>query len=286
MRLSVTSVILPDLDVAETCRLLKSLGYDGVEWRVRYTPPEAANGGYTFWGDHKTALTPENLARRADEVLRITEDYGLEIPCLASNLRSREIDDVKRLAEGAAALGGVPIRLQACEGYDRSANYNEVYARAVDSFATALDVVRPFGVKVFVEMHERTLMVSASLAYRLVSNFAADEIGVIYDVNNMAKDGFETFRLAMELLGPYLQHCHAGGWRPCPGSRREDGTLEWSYEGCDLADGILDVRQFVTDLKTVGYDRFVSVEDFREMDYTEKLSAQLRYLRALDQATG
>ena len=41
MKFSVTSVTIPDLDVPETCRLLKKLGFDGVEWRVRYTPEQA-----------------------------------------------------------------------------------------------------------------------------------------------------------------------------------------------------------------------------------------------------
>ena len=72
MKYSVTSVILPDLDVAETCRLLQDLGYDGVEWRVRYTSPETQGKGYSFWGRHKTDLSPANLAERAQEVARIT----------------------------------------------------------------------------------------------------------------------------------------------------------------------------------------------------------------------
>jgi sugar phosphate isomerase/epimerase len=279
MKFSVTSVILPDLDVAETCALLQELGYDGVEWRVRYTPESAVGKGYGFWGEHKSDLSPANLAARAEEVLRITSDHGLAIPAIAANLRADELDDLRRLADGVAKLGRVPIRLGAPRWYDRSAPYAEYYGEAVAAYAKAIEVLRPYGLGILIEIHGNTIMVSASLARRIASNFSPSEIGVIYDVNNMAQDGFETFRIGMELLGPYLQHCHAGGWRPVEKGRRPDGSLEWAYEGCDLADSILNIPQFMRDLKAVGYEGFISVEDFRIMDHREKLRPQIEFLR-------
>jgi sugar phosphate isomerase/epimerase len=102
---------------------------------------------------------------------------------------------------------------------------------------------------------------------------------VIYDVNNMAKDGFETFRIGLELLGDYVLHCHAGGWRPVDRGRREDGALDWGWEGCDLADSLLDIPLFVSDLQAVGYPGFVSIEDFRPIDHREKLRPQIEFLR-------
>ena len=282
MKYSVTSVILPELDVSETCALLQELGYDGIEWRVRYTPEEAVGQGYGMWGEHKSDLSPANLARKAHEVSRITAEHGLEIPAIAANLRCDELDEIRRLADGVARLGPIPIRLAAPSGYDRSANYNTLYARAVDAYGQALEVLQPYGIRCLLEIHGGTLLPSASLAYRLASNFQPEALGVIYDVNNMAKDGFETFRLGMELLGPYLQHCHAGGWKPVPGEPDEKGTVPWTYDGCDLAESILDIPQFISDLKAVGYRGFISIEDFRAMDPREKLKRQLDYLKSLE----
>jgi len=282
MKYSVTSVILPDFGVVETCQLLQELGYDGVEWRVRDTSPEAVGKGYSFWGAHKTDLSPANLASKADEVARICREHGLAIPAIASDLRSDDREGIKRLADGVARLGSVPIRLQACCGYNRTAPYPELYERAVSSFAEAVEILKPHGIKVLIEIHGGTLMVSASLAYRIASNFPPDSMGVIYDVNNMALDGFETFRIGMELLGGYLQHCHAGGWRPVEKGRRMDGALGWAYEGCDLAGSILDIPLFLSDLKAVGYQGYVSIEDFRQMDHREKLGRQIRFLRDLE----
>ena len=285
MKYSVTSVILPDLDVIETCRLLQKLGYDGVEWRVRYTPAHSRERGYSFWGEHKTDLSPANLVQRAQEVARITADHGLAIPAIASNLRANEYQEIERLAEGVAQLGRIPIRLGAPRGYDRTVSYAELYEEAVEAYGKAIELLKPYGLGVLVEIHGGTILVSASLAYRLVSHFSPQEIGVIYDVNNMCKDGFETFRIGMELLGPYLQHCHAGGWRPVEQGRRPDGTLDWGWKGCDLAESILDIPQFLADLGAVGYTGFISIEDFRHIDHEEKLRRQIAYLRTVQPAT-
>ena len=89
------------------------------------------------------------------------------------------------------------------------------------------------------------------------------------------------FRIGPELLGPYLAHCHAAGWRPVAQDRREDGTLDWEYIGCDLSDSLLDIPQFIDDMNYVGYERYLSIEDFRQIPHEEKLGGQISYLRSL-----
>jgi hypothetical protein len=62
---------------------------------------------------------------------------------------------------------------------------------------------------------------------------------------------------------------------------REDGTLDWEYIRCDLSDSLLDIPQFIDDMKYVGYDRYISIEDFRQIPHEEKLGGQISYLRSL-----
>ncbi len=282
MKLSVTSVALPDLDLVETCTLLSELGYDGVEWRVRYTPEEKKNGGYDSpWGAHKSDLSPANLASKADEVKRITADAGLGIAGIASNLRADELEDIKLLSEGVAKLGEVPVRIGAPRRYDRTVPYPELFEEAVEAYGRAIEITKGSGLKMLVEIHGGTIFVSTSLAHRLVSHFSPKDIGVIYDVNNMAKDGFETFRIGLELLGPYLAHSHAGGCKPVSGDTDKNGTVHWEYEACDLAEGILDIPQLIKDFRAVDYDGFISIEDFRSIPHRERLSNQIRYLKKL-----
>ena len=282
MKFSVTSVTIPDLDVPETCRLLKKLGFDGVEWRVRYTPSGAKGKGYSFWGEHRTDLSPANIMARADEVRKITSDHGLEIAAVASSISAADTEDLKLLAEGAERLGRVPIRLGAPRGYDRTVAYQDLFQETVNAFGGALDLLKPHGVRALAEIHCGTIFVSASLMHRVVSNFSPDRIGAIYDINNMCMDGFETFRIGMELLGPYLQHVHAGGHTPAVKGRRPDGSVEWGWNRCNLQDGLMDVGRFMADLKAVRYDGFISIEDFRPMDHEAKLRPQVEFLKRLD----
>jgi sugar phosphate isomerase/epimerase len=87
--------------------------------------------------------------------------------------------------------------------------------------------------------------------------------------------------MGLDLLGPYVQHVHAGGGRPVATERGADGQQLWDWETVDLADSIIDVPQFARELGAMDYQGFVSVEDFRAIPAEEKLSAQFNFLRSL-----
>jgi sugar phosphate isomerase/epimerase len=65
-------------------------------------------------------------------------------------------------------------------------------------------------------------------------------------------------------------------------SREANGTARWEFEPCDLIDGILRVDQLMEDLSSVGYQGFISIEDFRQGDPAEILRIQIDYLRSLE----
>jgi sugar phosphate isomerase/epimerase len=281
MNISVTSVMLPHLDLKQTCKLLSDLGFDGVELRVRRLPPERANEAPSPWGRHLTDLSPDNILSRAEEVKSVTSEHGLQIPAFASACRANDLEHVKLLAEGAKAVGCPAIRLS-CQGYNGTVNYHEIYPEAVEDYGKALEITRQYGIKVLVEMHGGTIHPSASLAHRIVSNFDAKDIGVVYDPQNMVKDGFETVQLVLELLGDYLAHIHAGAHRPIPSDPNEKGVVAWSWRGCPMSEGLYDFPKMVECLRKVGYTGFISVEDFRgDCSPEERLENAIAYLRSL-----
>jgi len=281
MRFCVTSVILPELDLAEQCALLQRCGYDGIELRVRYNPPDAPAGQYGFWGRHKNDLPPEKFAKQAEQVRKVIADHGLAVPALASNAPASNLDDVKWLAEGAAIVGAM-IRLGVPPDPTKAKDYHTRYAEAVDAYGRALEVTRQFGVRVLIEVHGNTIHTSPSLAWRIARNWPADQIGIIYDLNNMTKVGFEEHDLALQLLGDYLAHVHCGAWRPVPGERDETGTVRWKWEGCNLNEGLMHLPEAFDALCRVGYDGFVSLEDFRQIDPETKLREAIAYFHAID----
>jgi sugar phosphate isomerase/epimerase len=273
--------MLPHLDLKQTCELLKKLGYDGMELRVRRFPAERANETPSPWGRHLTDLSPDNILERADEVKSIAKEYGIEIAAFASACDASDLDHARLLAEGAKAVGCPAIRL-GCRGYNGTVNYNELYDEAVRNYEKALEITRQYGVKVLVETHGGTIHVSASLAHRIVSNFDAKDIGVIYDPQNMVSDGYETTQLAIELLGDYLAHIHAGGHKPVPNPPNEKGIITWSWPGCPMAEGLYDYSKMVSALRKVNYKYFISIEDFRgEISAEERLDECIKFLRSL-----
>jgi sugar phosphate isomerase/epimerase len=109
-----------------------------------------------------------------------------------------------------------------------------------------------------IEIHHETICPSASLAHRLISNFDPQAIGAIYDPGNMVYEGFENYRMGLELLGPYLAHVHiknAAFARPAGGG-------VWTATWAPLEDGVVNYPQLFAALRAVGYDGWLSMEDF------------------------
>jgi len=284
VRYSATTVMMPQLDLVEQAALLQRLGFDGVEWRVRRVTDQQRAQGFSEWGAHKNDLTPENFVANAGRMKKVAADHGLAIAGIASAATADDIEQVKLLAEGAAACGAPSFRVWGPRWYDRATPYQVLFDEAVAAFDKALDAIKSYGVKIILEVHGNTIHVSASLAHRLVSHWSPDRICCIFDPQNMVSDGFETTEIAVELLGPYLGHVHAGGHKPVEKGRDEaTGTVEWEWPGCPMSEGLYDFRRLLKKLKAVDYKGFISIEDFRsDVALEEKLREGIGYLRRVE----
>jgi len=280
MKISATTVMMPQFDMEETAALLSRLGCDGAEWRVRWIPKEARGEPYSPWGNVKNDYTPEMFAANPEKLLDVSRRYRIAIAGIASSDAADSLKDIEMLAQGAAKTRAPFIRVGAPRNYDRTMNYNALFTETVNALSKALDITKSYGVRVLVEMHIGTIFVSSGLVHRVVSRYEPSEIGVIYDLQNIVQEGYENFRMALELLGPYVGHVHIGGRAPKPNGLQPDGTRIWKWEGTSLAEGLLDVKQAIRDLKAVGYEGFLSAEDFRDLPVEDKLAEDLTYLRS------
>lgn len=286
MKYSITTVCLPELDMAGQCSFLKKLGYDGIELRVRRVSDDVrAKAVPSCWGYHVNDVTPENLKEKAPELKKIMSDHGLEMAGLATNMTCKDIEQFKNALEGAVAVGAPFLKLGAAAGFNGKdgENAKSIYGETVAGFAQCVELARGTGVKLLVEMHGGTIHSSASLAYKIVSNFSPAEAGVIYDPQNMVRDGFETVALAIPMLGDYLAHCHFGAHRPFPGDVDEKGTRQWKWEGCAMGEGLFHFPTAMKYLKQIGFDKFITIEDFRaNVPAEEKFSDGIRYLKSIE----
>lgn len=106
--------------------------------------------------------------------------------------------------------------------------------------------------------------------------------GVIYDPANQVIEGYEPYRMGLGLLGPYLAHVHLKNtaWRIV--GVREDGSTSWEPVFVPLNKGILNIKALFENLVAVGYDGWVSLEDFSTEEPTRKrLQNAMAYIKQI-----
>jgi len=282
MKYSATTVALPELTMLEQARLLQRLGYDGVELRVRRVADAQRAQPPSIWGYHRNDITPEDFKSQAPQISTILKDHGLAMAGIASATTCLDLEQIKLLLDGCVAVSAPFFRVGASAGYNGSRPYREIYDETVAGFARVLELTRGTGVKILLEIHGGTIHPSASLALRIVGMFDPSLTGVIFDPQNMVSDGYETTGIAMEQLGPYIAHCHVGGHRPEAGAADANGTVNWTWPGCRMAEGLYNYPGMLAGLRKIGFEGYISVEDFRSAPVEEKLADALRYLKSIE----
>ncbi|WP_334078173.1 sugar phosphate isomerase/epimerase family protein [Paenibacillus sanfengchensis] len=261
MKLSVFTVVTPDLTPEELVVAAREAGLDGVEWRFKEIPAEAAGEAPSFWRHNKCSIDP-NLPEEAWlHFKEITEAQGLQVVSVTPYLNSLDLDETERAFRAARLLGADMVRVGAA-AYDGTKPYPELYEATVRYLKEAEAMAKHYDVKGIVETHHNTIAPSAGLTHRLVSHCKPEYIGVLFDPGNMVHEGYENFKMSLELLGPYLAHVHIKNAAWLPDSSRGDGSPGWRSGWAPLAEGFVDFRRLLADLKSVRYDGYLGIEDF------------------------
>ncbi|QJC54154.1 sugar phosphate isomerase/epimerase [Paenibacillus albicereus] len=280
MQLSVFTVATPDLQPEELAAEAASAGLQGIEWRYARTSDEARRQAPSYWGNNLATIpvgaSDEELARYG----QAASSAGLRSISVTPYLRCGDLDAAEDVLAAARKLGASMIRL-GVHGYDRTRPFGELYEEQRRYLAEAAALCRRYGVKGLVETHHGTIAPSASAAARLLEGLDPDTVGVLLDPGNMVHEGFENYRMGMELLGPYLAHVHMknAAWTS---SEREDGSVKWTSGWTGMRRGVVDWAQVAADLAAVGYAGWVGVEDFSgEHRSPEMLRQFAAYMREL-----
>lgn len=269
MKVAVFTVMLPDLTPEEAAGELKAAGYDGAEWRVTHVPENVKNDDPSFWGNNLCTFAPtEEGAKRARA---ISERAGLETPNIGTYIGLGDLAGAKAAVNFAKTLGSPHFRV----GFGNfTGDYAKHFADARAFLADVIALAKPAQLKPLVEIHHRTILPSASLTHRLVSHFSSDEVGVIHDAGNMVQEGFEDYRLGLELLGDYLSEVHVknAAFEAQPGV--------WQGRWAPLRSGVVDFGALFTALKAAGFDGWLALEDFSgALPSKEALTDNLAFVR-------
>ena len=279
MKISVFTVITPEYTPEEIVGKLARMGFEGVEWRV-VAVLRGNEQGISFWKGNKCTLSLQTLEKKADYIKGITEEVGLKICNLATYLQSDEFEKIEKVMQAAEIMECPQMRINA-PSYERGDNYNSLFQETRKNLEKVEKIASKYGIKALLELHMGKIIPSASAAYRLISFFDPRYIGLIYDPGNMIQEGYENWRMGMELLGAYLAHVHVKNSKWVIEKKNERGVSFWRPTWAQLKEGVVDWKQVISDLKAVGYKGYLSLEDFSDIPTEKKLNEDIEYLKSL-----
>jgi len=261
MKLSIFTVATPELGPDELAAAARAAGLEAIEWRYTELPADAASQPYSFWGNNICTIQPSKGEAELARFKEAAERHGLRTLSVTPYLKAGDMIATEQVLQAAKALGAPFIRL-GVPGYDRSKPFEELFTIGRNYLREASALCAKYGVKGLIEIHHVTIAASASGARRLVEGMDPAHIGVLFDPGNMVFEGFENYRMALEILGPYLAHVHVknAGWKPA--GLAADGSGQWRGEWMPIDQGMVPWRQVIEDLIAVGYDGYLGVEDF------------------------
>lgn len=282
MKYSLFTVSIPEMTPEEALQKMKEYGYDGVDWRVTAIPtdPEILKEAPSYWKNNYCTIDIDTIEEKAEELKALSDQYGLSVNALATYLDCSDSGEkIERCMVAAKKMGCNRIRVNSLH-YNIEKNYSDLLQEAVTGFKKVEELAKKHGVKADFEMHMGTITPTASAAYRLASNFDPQYIGVIYDTGNVIYEGFEEYKMAFEILGPYLDLVHIKNAKWI--KKEVEGKEKWAPDWAPFTDGYADFERCFKALKTVGYDGFVTFEDFSSAESSdEKLKTNINYIRSV-----
>jgi sugar phosphate isomerase/epimerase len=256
-KISVFTVMIPDLTPEAGAMALKEHGYAGVEWRVHNAPVDTSKAP-AFWANNYCTLplTPEG----AQQGKAAADAAGLEMPGLGTYIDAGDMESVEQAVEFARITGAHNIRVNPGRWPDPDGlSYADSFKRAQTFMANCQAQAKRAGKRIIVEMHHGTIVCSASLSHRLVSLYDPEYIGVLHDAGNCVHEGFENYDMGIQLLGPYLAHVHIKNAKYAPPASE---TGIWTATWSALDDGVVNWDDLFGALKKANYTGWLGVEDF------------------------
>ncbi len=282
MKYSLFTVSVPELTPEEALERMQKYGYDGVDWRVTDLPveEEILAEAPSYWRNNRCTLDVADIDEQAAAVKAMTERCGLEVNALATYVSCTDDEaKIERCMIAAKRMGCARIRVNSLK-YTGEKTYPELYEEAVAGFARVEQLARKHSIKADMEMHMGTITPTASAARRLAENFDPDYIGVIYDTGNVIYEGFEEYQMAFEILGPYLDLVHVKNARWV--KKEQDGEVKYVPDWAPFKDGYADFKKCFKALKAVGYDGYITFEDFSSSENSDqKLKDNIEFIKAI-----
>jgi sugar phosphate isomerase/epimerase len=236
-RITVFTKPWPEPSLAELGRLVKRLGFDGVELAVR--------PGYQ--------VTPENVTKGLPEAAKILGDQGVAIGSVAGNTDERTI-------EACASVGCKIIRV--CLGIDMAIGYRATEAKIRKEYDALVPALKRHGVSIGVQNHCDFMVGSAIGIMHLIEAYDPSVVSAVLDLAHCAVDG-EPPEMAIDICWSHLSlvNLKAASHRRTNGPNATEATWEtyWSTA------------------RHSGYSWRATVEELRKRGYSKDICLPAEY---------
>jgi sugar phosphate isomerase/epimerase len=265
--LGYTAVMLPELDLHEQIELCQRLKVTHVSLRPRNIPQDQVGKPWGNWGNHKFDLYPARLVREGKAIKKQLDDAGMTIFGTVPAINTDATDDVlKEAFEGAAIVGAGRVRVAPTggRGYPGEGpfNYQEWLDKSVSGYRRAVDLAKPFGVKIVIETHAHLIAASPALALNICKNFSPSQLGTIFDIANFNIEGNYQPNLAVAVLADYIDHVHIGGVKRGAGNYDAHGFRQADRIMCPLTEADLYIPGWIKALHEAGRHVPLLVENY------------------------
>lgn len=271
-RFGASSASLPSLSPEALADELARLGYQGVEWRIASTDQLDPSHPWDARQNNRCTIAPTEVAVAGIQAR--CKSLGLQIIGLSPYLTVGDLSGARRLIDLAALAGQARLRLWAPNsGTER---YSDAYARMRQFLDQILPDAQENSVQLVLEVHQRTICSSPSLAMRVAEHYPARSLGVIYDIGNLAIEGREDVSLSLDLMGAHLAHVQVKNVAYTPLA----AGLGWQWEWCPPDEGVLPLAAMLKTLGDSGFGDWISIEDFStHYSDTHKLARNFELIR-------
>jgi len=274
MKLMMFSKHLQTMSVAEAGRVIRDLGFEGVDLTVR-------PGGHVL---------PENVRTDLPVAVRTLADLGLQVPLITTAITAADEPYAVDIFETAAEAGVPEIKL----GYWRYEGFG-TFRRAMDEVARRLDGIEKLaqrtGVRANIHTHSGDYMsASPFIIWHWIKDRDPAAIGAYVDAGHIVVEGgVSTWKMAIDLLRGRITLLAV---KDMEWQQVDDPTLgkkRWITKMVPLNRGVVPWPEVFACLREVGFDGWISVHseyqgshswrDLTVEELIEQTRGDLVYLR-------
>ncbi|MFO0946095.1 MAG: TIM barrel protein [Planctomycetota bacterium] len=267
---------LSTLDVTSACQAAKHAGFDGLDLTLR-------PGGHVL---------PENAEMGLASARQVADANGMSIPMISTAVNDVESPHAEAIFAAAAHYGVRRIKL----GYWAYRPFGTCAAqidKAKEKLAGLVRLGAKYNVLPCVHVHSgRELACSGTGLFLILRDFKPGEVGAYVDPMHMSVEGGNAgWEIGLDLLAPWIALVGIKNFRWVEKGRDTKGQLRFFPQYVPLADGQAPLPEFVSYLRSLGYDGIVSFHSeytggnsFRSLSTSELLAqskADLAYFKTL-----